>query len=278
MSTLKKFCALCVAVATAFGAWQIIHSDAGEPSPAARPALENLESEKTTLTLQLEDLTRQRQQLDSKVSDLQAEVTRLKRELAQQRNPDAAAPAPNQTRSQKRTEDAADAPEGASPFSKAVLALAMRAAELNQQFQGNPDKEIPELQYLDEGDWLHLAKDAHLDSPDGVRKALASVRQQAKTRFAPQLTIALSNFYKNNNAQPPVSMSQLKPYFSVPVDDSTLARYQIFTDPTGKQELGSSTTIRETTAVDPEYDSSFRIGLSGWSATTVTDSYSEKFK
>lgn len=278
MTTLKKICALGVAIATAVGAWQVIRSDSADFGPMARPALEKLESEKTTLTLQLEDLTRQRHQLDSKVSELQAEVSRLKQELVQQHHQDAPVASPNASRAGKQAEETVDPADSTNPFSKAVLALAGRAAELNQHFQGNPEKEIPELQYLDEGDWLHLAKDAHLDSPDGVRKALASVRQQAKTRFAPRLVDALNNFYKNNNAQPPVSMSQLKPYFSVPVDDNTLARYQILTDPTGKQDLGSSTTIRETAAVDPDYDSSFKIGRSGWSATTFSDSYSEKFK
>lgn len=278
MSVSKKLWALLLILTTTFAAFVLNHVEPGESATSLREKTATLETENSNLTAQVAEMTRQQEQLVAKVGALQAKVIQLS-PPPQERIINEPAPPPKKvlSRSNQSSENA-PAPDADTPFSKAVLALATRAGDLNRHFMGMPDKEIPELQYLDEGDWLHLAKAANLDSPEGIRKALADVRQQAKVRFAPMVTDALAAFYKANNAQPPLSMEQLKPYFSVPVDDATLARYQIITDPTGKQKLGSPTTIQETAAIDPAYDSHFEIGVAGWSATTQRDSYSEKIR
>jgi hypothetical protein len=279
MSVSKKLWALLLIIASSLAAFLLNHPDPEESLVASsrmKPA--TLESEKTTLSVQVISLTQERKQLETQIEALQEKVTRLTPPNSERTTSESPAPQKKSPSVSSQTVEPQSPTDAETPFSKAVLALVTRAGELNRQFTGMPDKEIPELQYLDEGDWLHLAKAANLDSPEGVRKALADVRQQAKVRFAPMLTTALSAFYKANNAQPPISMEQLKPYFNVPVDDATLARYQIVTDPAGRQRLGSSTTIQETAAVDPEYDSHFEIGLTGWSATTLRDSYSEKIR
>ena len=277
MSTVKKICFLLLAISATAAVWTLNHSNPDDSLSALLLKIDKLQAENHTLSTRVETLSKERQKLDLQVNALQEKVTRSKHELPIPAKPDTAPPPPRNPvaiafAATKTTSEAE------TPFANAVLSLASRAAELNRYFVSMPDKEIPEIQYLDEGDWLHLAKNANLDTPEGVRKALADARQQAKARFAPMLTSALASFFAANNAQPPISMDQLKPYFSTPVDAATLARYQITTDPSGKQNLGSATTIRETTPVDPQYDSHFQIGVSGWSASTVRDSYSEKFK
>lgn len=277
MSAVKKFCFLLFAISAAAAVWVLNHSNPDDSLSSLRGKMEKLQAENHTLSVRVETLSEERQKLDLQVNALQEKVTRFKHELPIPSNPEATPPSPKNPAAKEVAASKTDR-ETETPFANAVLSLASRAAELNRYFVGMPDKEIPEIQYLDEGDWLHLAKNANLDTPEGVRKALADARQQAKARFAPMLTSALASFFAANNAQPPISMDQLKPYFSTPVDAATLARYQITTDPSGKQNLGSATTIRETTPVDPQYDSHFQIGVSGWSASTVRDSYSEKFK
>lgn len=277
MSTHQKIWSVLLAITTVVVAVMLNHSDPADPVSADRLKAETLETEKTALLTKVDELSRERRQLDVKVTSLEKQVRISKGDLSE---PETKAPGLAQKQSPTRsgTEETGGSSDGETPFAKAVSALASRAGDLNRQFQAMPDKDIPELQYLDEGDWLHLAKAANLDSPAGVRKALADARQQAKVRFAPLLTNALAEFSKANNAQPPISMAQLKPYFSVPVDDATLNRYQIVTDPTGKQRLGSSTYISEVPPVDPEFDSHFEIGTNGWSSASVGQTYTEKIR
>lgn len=286
MSIRQKIWSLLLVITATGLAVLLSHSDPPDSVSAYRLKVESLETEKTALRTQVDELVQERRHLELKVTALESQKPSVKQA------PNAPAPAPAQqgtTPAQQGTAAKQNAPrsgvsqktassEGETPFARAVSALASRAGDLNLQFQTMPDKEIPELQYLDEGDWLHLAKAANLDSPEGVRKALADVRQQAKARFAPLLTTALAGFYTANNAQPPISMEQLKPYFSVPVDDATLARYQIVTDPSGKQKLGSATFLSEGPPVDPAFDSHFEIGLTGWSSTSIGQNYTEKIR
>lgn len=276
MSTAKKICILLLALTSTAAVWMLNRPHPLEPVSSLQIKIESLQTENIALSARVENLSRERQTLDAQVSTLQNKISRLLPQIPAPSTPETAPP--TLPSAPKGSVPAKNTFEGETPFATAVLSLASRAAELNHCFVRMPDKEIPEIQFLDEGDWLHLAKNANLDSPEGVRKALADARQQAKARFAPMLTSALAGFFKANNAQPPISMEQLKPFFPIPVDDATLARYQITTDPTGKQTLGSATTIQEIAAVDPLYDSHFQIGISGWSASTISDSYSEKFK
>lgn len=304
--TLFKRISLLLSVLTACAAlWILNHPGREETVASLRSTVAKLDAENRELSARVEalavesqSLAAERQALSVERQALSVERQAFSRERqtwnARMDAPQGKAPGlPSEASGQPRgggplsekTHPAAGAlaatngvPETETPFATAVLALASRAAELNRHFAGMPGREIPELQFLDEGDWLHLAKEAHLDSPEGVRKALADARQQAKARFAHMLTDALTSYFKANNAQPPISMEQLKPYFSAPVDDATLARYHINTDPTGKQKFGSSTVINEAAAVDPQFDSQFEIGLSGWSSATVRDTYSESIR
>jgi hypothetical protein len=278
MSISKKLWLLIFSITACAAVWVLNRADPTESVAALHSEIEILREQNKELSTRIETLSQERQNPGSQAGAFEAKMPRLAQAPHSTHSQSEHGSTPQQNPRTKETGEGKTTTENETPFATAVLSLASRAADLNRFFVGMPEKEIPELQYLDEGDWLHLAKNAHLDSPEGVRKALADARQQAKVRFAPMLTSALAGFFNANNAQPPTSMDQLKPYFSVPVDDATLARYQITTDNTGKQKLGSATVISEAAAVDPQYDSHFEIGLAGWSAATVRDTYSERFK
>jgi len=280
MSTPQKIWSLLLAITTAIVAVMLNQSGPTDPVSSYRLKAETLETEKTALLTKVDELSLERRQLDVKVTSLEKQVRISKGDFSEQETK-TQVPAQKQPRTGTatgtRTEEASASSDGETPFAKAVSALTSRAGDLNRKFQAMPDKDIPELQYLDEGDWLHLAKAANLDSEAGVRKALADARQQAKVRFAPFLRIALASFLTANNLQPPISMAQLRPFLSVLVDDATLSRYQIITDPTGKQKLGSSTYISEVLPlVDPELDSYFEIGVNGWTSVALGQTYTER--
>jgi len=61
----------------------------------------------------------------------------------------------------------------------------------------------------------------------------------------------------------PTDVSQLKPYFEFPVDDATLARYQMIRTGTVGDLQPDEMIVAEKAAVDDEYDELFQIGLLG---------------
>jgi len=234
------------------------------------------QSEQAQLTLQWESLQTEKREALTKIVSLEAETQHLKAQLAEHvrsgSNPSGkAAPIVVQSAAQK-----AD-PENELPFTKAVLALALKAGRLNAQLQRQTELDIPELQYLDEGDWLHFAKEADLDSDIGVRKALAEIRKQAKDRFATIAMQAFGDFMKASGGQPPLSLEQLRSHFPDSVDSSLLNRYQLVPAPVGTQ-LGSPVILSEKSPVDLEYDTEFKIGPTGWSSVGIGMGYLHKIK
>jgi len=240
------------------------------------------------LVTQLQTLQSERQATSTKVAALEAEVRQLKKQLAvqatsptaQTAKQEAAAQTPKQQAAARQTaETGADSPAEA-PFAQAVLDLAVKAGRLNAQIQLHPELDIPELQYLDEGDWIHFAKEADLDSEGGVRKVLADLRQRAKDRFAPIAMQALSSYAKANGGQSPVSLSQLAPYFPNTTDPTSLDRYNLVPANSPQQQASSSIggpmILREKAPVDPEYDTAFDIGPTGWTSATRGMGYVHK--
>jgi hypothetical protein len=150
------------------------------------------------------------------------------------------------------------------PFESAVKDLALRAAELNRHMQNLPNFEIPELQMLEEADWLSAAKGADFDSKEGIRKALSKVRQKAKTQFAELATAALNEYFLATKGSVPTDPSQLLPFFKTPIDASLLQRYQLVPSSTvpGLMETGYM-ILSEKAPVDREYDTHFYIGKKG---------------
>ena len=150
------------------------------------------------------------------------------------------------------------------PFEAAVKDLALRAAELNRHMQNLSNLEIPELQMLEEADWLSAAKGADFDSKEGIRQALSKVRQKAKTQFAELATAALNEYFAATKGGTPTDPSQLLPFFKTPIDASLLQRYQLVPSSTvpGLMENGH-VILSEKAPVDREYDTHFYIGKKG---------------
>jgi hypothetical protein len=92
-----------------------------------------------------------------------------------------------------------------------------------------PEKKIPELQFLDERDWFNVRLWAKFDTATDVRKTLSRLRSMAKDNVP--MGRNLYSFVRENNGQLPTAMSQLKPYFTQPVTDSSASHWRGITSP-----------------------------------------------
>jgi len=153
------------------------------------------------------------------------------------------------------------------PGSAAALLAAVRVAVLKLNLEQKPERRIPELQFAEDEDWREAAKLATTESDEDVRKALSLLRTAAKLRFGRLLTLSLRKYTEAHNGDLPTDLSQLKPFFSVAVDDAVLQRYEIHV--TGNTAAPGfspySTFVREKSEALPDsfYDERVRIGLNG---------------
>jgi hypothetical protein len=121
---------------------------------------------------------------------------------------------------------------------------------------------------LTDRDWLNAV--GEVDKPENdadFRQAMANLRSRAKSQLGAILQKALRGYAEANGDMLPSDLSQLKPYFNQPVDDSVLSRYAMtqtgkLTDLTGGQMLITETAPR----VDEENDSHFEFSLNGISS------------
>lgn len=227
-----------------------------------------LESQQASLTRQVQQFQAQREAGESQVAGLQqenerlrqaaAEVTRLRAEVAQLRV------------AAKSAQDKTTVQASNDLFSQSVLALTAKAGELNQYLQRMPDKRIPELQFLTENHWLDAARDADLQSEVGVRKALAKLRSLAKNYFGSQLSGALDAYIEANQGQLPPDPSELKSYFSTPVDASMLQRYEMLHSGRVEDLPKDAWVISEKRPVDRDYDSHLYVAPKGRSGSWGT--------
>jgi hypothetical protein len=228
---------------------------------------------------QLEVLKTEKNASLTKAAALEVEVRRLKNQVAVLTG-DASVPTgqaqPRHPQARQGGESGESNPEE-TPFAKSVLDLAIKAGRLNAQILQHPEWDIPELQYLDEGEWIHFAKEADLDSEAGVSKALADLRKTAKSRFADLAREALAGYAKANGGQAPSSINQLLPYLPDSLQPGVLERYQLIPANSPQRpastDIGGPMILREKSAVDPLYDTSFDIGPAGWSSTSVGTGY-----
>jgi hypothetical protein len=157
---------------------------------------------------------------------------------------------------------------------------ATRMALLKQKFDQMPDKRIPEMDFLTDKDWAAATRDADLSSSDGERQAMRALRSAAKDNFLNAMRDAIKKYaaaangadlpgdpaklaqaINANGALLPSDLAQLKPYFDMPVEDTTLQRYQLLHP--GKMHGNLSDILVKEIAppVDPEYDTNHEMGL-----------------
>lgn len=209
----------------------------------------------STLTAQAEEMRRERDRLNAQADSAQRELAALAATVGESR--------------------------GDSAVDSELQPWLGRLKQLKQLFAHRPDQRIPELQFLNEGDWLWIAKIQKLDTEEQVREALAKARNDARWIFARRMVDALSQYKKAfNNELPPTTLA-LAPYFTPPIDPRILQRYEMVAS--GKVQSGRGgaiVAIREKTPIDPEYDNRVRVnangGMSSGSPLDWVPGYSER--
>ena len=85
-----------------------------------------------------------------------------------------------------------------------------------------------------------------------------------KSNFVSQAQIALSKYMKANNGQFPTDLSQLQQYFSSPMNDAILQRWEIAPASVNPSVGVGDTIITEKAAVDESLDQRWAIGAHGY--------------
>lgn len=257
-SEIAKWEAIATASRRSFGKTDPYRATGGDQTAGPEAEREELEQKVADQAAEISKLREENQQLPK----LQAEMARLQGlEGVEGIEPG------------KRMTKTTSADEEEDPFAAAVMSLARAAANLNRQVQSRTAFEIPELQLLEEADWLSVAKNAKYDDDEAIRQTLSKTRQKAKSHFAELATEALNQYYAANNNQPPANPTQLLPYFKSTIDPSILQRYQMIpsTGLGSLPELGPM-LISERAPVDKRYDTHFYIGQKGVASFTITPS------
>jgi RNA polymerase sigma factor (sigma-70 family) len=147
-----------------------------------------------------------------------------------------------------------------------------REAQLKQSAQQYPGKAIPEFQLLSEQQWLDAAMDDNFDTDTNIQKDLAALRHMAENNFASQAASAFTKYLQANNNQSPTDLSQLQPYFSPPMDDAILQRWEIAPASVDPNNGVGDPIITEISAVDASLDSRWAIGPNGYGSSSYVSS------
>lgn len=214
--------------------------------------IESLQRQQAPLAAQIQELQQERNDATNQLAGLAAENTQLKSnseqtELLRLRG--------EVTRLENQEDD---------PTAAAARALTDKVNRLKQRLADTPGAKIPEMQFLTDEDWLSAANRS-LDTDMDYRKALSSLRDIAEGKVANKLHTALNQYLQANNQQFPTDLSQLQPYFTSPMDDAILGRWEITSPSTVPNVgVGSQAIITEKSAVDEIFDTRNVVGSDGF--------------
>lgn len=254
MTTLQKSL-VTAAIAVLAGAGIYETRQAGQ----LRDQVQAIHQQESPLRAQIQQLQNERDDLTNRLAELTGELAKNQineRELLTLRSQAARLSDPNRALL-SATNDTRDS------LVKDWLA---REDQLKQAVQNNPEKSIPEFQLLSEQQWLDAAMNDKFDTDTNVNHDLADLRHAAENNFAAIAQSGLTKYLKANNGQFPTDLSQLQPYFSSPLDDAILQRWEIVPGSVNPSVGVGDTVITEKAAVDESLDSRWSIGPNGFGA------------
>jgi RNA polymerase sigma factor (sigma-70 family) len=158
-------------------------------------------------------------------------------------------------------------PSNTDPATAAAKLWLARLNQLKARLQQAPAAKIPEFQFLTDQDWLDSVKN-EMTTDEDYRRALSRLRDAAEKSFiTTALTPALKQFAQVNNGQFPTDLSQLQPFFTAPVDNSVLQRWEIAPHSALPNIGVGPNVVTQIAAVDADYDNRFAVGLNGWGSS-----------
>jgi len=149
-----------------------------------------------------------------------------------------------------------------------------RVNRLKQWLEENPSEKIPELQFVEDVNWMNTIYPHPPETAEECRVSMSAVRSTAQHIFAEfMLRSALQQYAKDNSGQFPTDLSQLKPYFDSPIYDGILERYTILLASSLVSELrpGGDWVITQKAPVNEEQDWRTATSLTGTKQATTRD-------
>jgi len=139
-----------------------------------------------------------------------------------------------------------------------------RVAQLKQRLEQTPGAKIPELQFVTEQDWLNATK-GELKTDVDFRRALSAIRAAGESKVASMVSKAVTGYMQSSNGQFPTELDQLQPYFDSPVDEAVLQRWAIVPASTVKSFVmyGANVLITQKAPVDDVFDACFVVSSQG---------------
>lgn len=139
-----------------------------------------------------------------------------------------------------------------------------RVAHLKEWLKESPSEErTPELQFVPEDWWVRSADWPHVTDED-YQVWMSAARAGGELKFASMAFDALKQYTKANNGQFPSDVSQLKPYFTSPIDDAILQRYHVVPAKSLTKffaDVGGDWVITQKAPVNKKFDVRIAIGL-----------------
>jgi hypothetical protein len=264
MTTLQKTIigvALTAAVGT--GIYEARHAS------SLRSRVQTLQQQQTPLAAQIQRLQKELADAATKLAALQQENGQLRKdtaELARLRGEVARWRAEFQDLARSKLEQSKSEPESEEE------SWLNRIKLLKQKVDQTPGARIPEMKYLKEEDWLRVAKHK-LDTDDDYRVALSDLRTTSEGAFLNLAETALRKYVDANNGQFPTDLLELKSFFSDPVDDEALQRYQIVPAASVPQgNLAGPASDWLITLKNPQDDAALALGRNGVSSFSYSNS------
>ena len=261
MTILQKvFITATIAAAVGTGIYE------ARQASALRAQVQTLQQQ-GPLTDQIQQLTRERDDAAHQLAALRfdnerlnrntVELLKLRGELGRLRNA-------SRELALKEAAATTGATNAEDVIESAAKALSSKAHLFKQLFEQMPDRNIPELRYINDQSWLNAAYGADLETDAGISAAMSDRRHSAKQLFATLLLEGLNGYTKANAGQLPTDISQLKPY-ALDVDDVTLQRYQMIKAGNVSDLQSGDMVIAKKAAVDEHCDTLFQFGMRSWS-------------
>lgn len=257
-TTQKTFVTILFVAAASVGIYE------ARQSATLRAKVQSLEQQQhqTVPADKTQELIRERDEAKQQLAELREEMERLNRNSAEL--------------IKLRGEVArlrGDATRTNDPTQVAMKAWLNRVAQLKERLKQNPEASIPELDLLEEEDWLAAVKDRQLASDNEYRRALSTLRGAGENKFGSLANSALQKFLEANGHKFPTDIAQLREFFEPPVSDAMLQRWQIAPAKTVSNIGGvGDRIITEKEAVDDVLDSRIAIGERGYGSTDFLSS------
>jgi len=110
-----------------------------------------------------------------------------------------------------------------------------RVERLKDWLQQNPERRIPEMQFLNSNDWLSATFDNRLETEAQIRLALRKLRTLAKAKpeISANFNQALHAYMRAHDGEPITALAQLRAYLQPSLGDDILSRYAVVPETPG---------------------------------------------